>query len=387
MGPQSDGSSRRRAVLLPRSAPRVRLFTVTDSAHTCCDTSAAVRLLGGRADCDLSVSSGDVSKVHAAIVNTGSTIIVVDLSSRQGTRVNGERVRVAALRRGDRLHLGSAEVLLDFETYTADGDAGVGTHDESIALCCPLELRGPAGTFRLSALPAVVGRKQSCEIMLDTPDVSLAHALLFAIEGKPAVYDLGSRSGTIVNGERTAHSWIAAGDELDIGGTLLRVGWSGPTDVSTRESPVAARAGAGGPAATDAGGLVAPSARLEAREESLASRMRILDERAAALDARQARLARRERRLAQREAELTKRLRASMREDRANQPTRETHSGLSSIEDDDADTDTEPNASAARGEAKSRADALPAPLVVAPLFGADQAQSTDHEADDPRRVT
>ena len=76
-------------------------------------------------------------------------------------------------------------------------------------------------------LPAVIGRRQACQVVLDTPDVSLGHALLLAIEGRLAVFDLGSRSGTYVNSERVTLVWLRPGDHLSIGGEQLTVHWEG----------------------------------------------------------------------------------------------------------------------------------------------------------------
>lgn len=63
--------------------------------------------------------------------------------------------------------------------------------------------------------------------MLDTPDVSLAHALVCLVAGRPAICDLGSRSGTLVNGQRTDLAWLADGDQVEIGGERLTVRWRG----------------------------------------------------------------------------------------------------------------------------------------------------------------
>jgi hypothetical protein len=74
----------------------------------------------------------------------------------------------------------------------------------------------------------VIGRRHSSQVLLDTPDVSLAHTLLFMTEGCPAVFDLGSRSGTFLNGERVMLAWLNNGDRLCIGGEELSVAWDGP---------------------------------------------------------------------------------------------------------------------------------------------------------------
>jgi serine/threonine protein kinase len=63
----------------------------------------------GRSDqCDLSISAGDLSAQHCRLEEIGDDWLLRDLGSRNGTRVNGERVTEAVLKPGDRVTLGSA---------------------------------------------------------------------------------------------------------------------------------------------------------------------------------------------------------------------------------------------------------------------------------------
>jgi len=209
--------------LLPDSAPRVRLSALGERPAASCETVAPVLIIGGREDCDLPIHHTDVSKVHCAVVNTGRAIVVVDLCSRTGTFIDDQRVRAAILKPGDSLRVGSVGVDLDFtEAPTLETDP------DALRLHAPLKLATAQNAFELETLPAVVGRRQTCDVVLDTPDVSLAHCLLFQIEGRPAIFDLGSRSGTIVNAKRVTHAWLNDGDELVVGGEQVKVGWSAP---------------------------------------------------------------------------------------------------------------------------------------------------------------
>jgi predicted component of type VI protein secretion system len=60
-------------------------------------------LVGRKEDCDIRLEHKSVSKVHCAIAKTDGLLLLRDLGSTNGTRVNGTRVRRAALLPNDEL--------------------------------------------------------------------------------------------------------------------------------------------------------------------------------------------------------------------------------------------------------------------------------------------
>ncbi len=60
-------------------------------------------LVGRKEDCDLCLPHKSVSKMHCVIVKTDGLLMLRDLGSTNGTRVNGQRVRRAALLPNDQL--------------------------------------------------------------------------------------------------------------------------------------------------------------------------------------------------------------------------------------------------------------------------------------------
>src|SRR5437660_6144410 len=62
-------------------------------------------LVGRKEDCDLRLEHKSVSKLHCVIVKTDGLLLVRDLGSTNGTRVNGQRVRRAALLPNDKLSI------------------------------------------------------------------------------------------------------------------------------------------------------------------------------------------------------------------------------------------------------------------------------------------
>ena len=62
-------------------------------------------LVGRKEDCDLRLEHKSVSKMHCVIVKTDGLLPLRDLGSTNGTRVNGTRVRRAALLPDDQLSI------------------------------------------------------------------------------------------------------------------------------------------------------------------------------------------------------------------------------------------------------------------------------------------
>ncbi len=78
-------------------------------------------LVGRREECDLNLDHKSVSKLHCVIVKTDGLLLVRDLGSTNGTRVNGQRVRRAALLPNDQLQIASVK----FRVYLGPGEPPV----------------------------------------------------------------------------------------------------------------------------------------------------------------------------------------------------------------------------------------------------------------------
>jgi pSer/pThr/pTyr-binding forkhead associated (FHA) protein len=71
-------------------------------------------LVGRNDDCDIRLDHKSVSKLHCVLVRTDGLILVRDLGSTNGTRVNGQRVRRAALLPNDHLAIAAFRYKLKF---------------------------------------------------------------------------------------------------------------------------------------------------------------------------------------------------------------------------------------------------------------------------------
>ena len=74
-----------------------------------------VLVLGRAQDCDVQISDANVSRRHAELRQEESSYWIVDLGSTNGMEVNGRRLRQAKLENGDRIMLGSTEVVFEHE--------------------------------------------------------------------------------------------------------------------------------------------------------------------------------------------------------------------------------------------------------------------------------
>lgn len=215
--------SRRPPPALPPGHLPITLRAPGLSRVKSCPVIKPVTLIGSRRDCDFSIAHPDVSKVHCVLVHTGGAAFVCDLRSRCGTFVNDGFAQLSELQPGASLRVGSVAIEVEFGAADAVAKAW------AAALDAPsLRLHGETEHV-IAQSAAVIGRRNTCDVTIDAPDVSLAHALLLMLDGRPALCDLGSRSGTHLNGEQVSLAWLCDGDEIRIGARQWRVDWQGPT--------------------------------------------------------------------------------------------------------------------------------------------------------------
>src|ERR1700722_11665339 len=67
------------------------------------EVAKEMTLIGRQEECDVRLDHKSVSKMHCVLVKTDGLLLLRDLGSTNGTRVNGTRVRRAALLPNDQL--------------------------------------------------------------------------------------------------------------------------------------------------------------------------------------------------------------------------------------------------------------------------------------------
>jgi pSer/pThr/pTyr-binding forkhead associated (FHA) protein len=84
------------------------------------------------------------------------------------------------------------------------------------------EKNGERMEFPLDRPVLIIGRDESCDIVVDEPLVSRAHARIERRGEKFFVQDIGSTNLTRVNGDVVAESELHHGDEIRVARATLR---------------------------------------------------------------------------------------------------------------------------------------------------------------------
>ena len=84
------------------------------------------------------------------------------------------------------------------------------------------KLKGTSGSVINQSFPfgesVVLGSSADCDIQLDEPGVSSRHAEIRLLDTKSLqLKDLGSKTGTLLNGESVTETLLGSGDEIRIG--------------------------------------------------------------------------------------------------------------------------------------------------------------------------
>ena len=88
----------------------------------------------------------------------------------------------------------------------------------------------------LFKLPYLIGRAPSCDLVLDNPQVSRAHAVMEQAGDAIQIRDLGGTNGTYVNGQRVESCTLGNGDEIKVGACVIRFLSSGGDAMSDAEA-------------------------------------------------------------------------------------------------------------------------------------------------------
>jgi len=95
-------------------APAGRVAVVSGAkAGTVYDLPAGRTRIGAVEGNDIVLASATVSRFHAEITARGRRVSIVDLQSKNGTRVNGQAIRESPLRSGDRIAIADVELIYE----------------------------------------------------------------------------------------------------------------------------------------------------------------------------------------------------------------------------------------------------------------------------------
>jgi pSer/pThr/pTyr-binding forkhead associated (FHA) protein len=92
-----------RSLTSPPGACRARLLPV--GGGPAIEIVGPLTVLGRRSGCDVRLDAPTVSKAHCALVWTNGQLLLRDLCSHNGTKVNGNRVHEVALANNDQINI------------------------------------------------------------------------------------------------------------------------------------------------------------------------------------------------------------------------------------------------------------------------------------------
>ena len=75
-------------------------------------TPGSIKTIGRTPGAEFTVDAAMISRLHCQLTAGATELEVVDLDSTNGTFVNGERVKRAVLKEGDRLGVGRVEFVI-----------------------------------------------------------------------------------------------------------------------------------------------------------------------------------------------------------------------------------------------------------------------------------
>src|SRR6202047_1483329 len=203
--------------------------------------------VGRKVDKDLVIADPRVSRDHAQIVKEGQEFFLVDLGSKHGTFVNGERVQRQKLERGDRLEFGardSAYLLFD------PGQATSNTAREFLSQISGIQIKQEATDLEKLTLFLEAARKLNTagvldEILMTMLDVTLqltraerGYVFLKDEEGKLRLRaGRNSNKEPLLDDKTISHSILE--DSLRSNSEFLLTDTSQSLDLAGRQSIVA----------------------------------------------------------------------------------------------------------------------------------------------------
>jgi pSer/pThr/pTyr-binding forkhead associated (FHA) protein len=228
-----------KATVLPEGPSAERTFEISPD-------QSEVRI-GRRRDVEIELPFPVVSALHARLVrvdgigDVAADWRIEDLGSRNGTWLDGARLspgRPAPLRPGQRLRIATVDLVFEGWSARSEGDEGTATiarrlisdlfgvaAGERAALTIESgAARHPTLRLEVAGRRYLIGRAESCDLILLSEDVSREHAAFVRRWNGVAVSDLGSKNGVRVNGQRiVGDQQLADGDRVTVGSVTMRL--------------------------------------------------------------------------------------------------------------------------------------------------------------------
>ena len=183
--------------------------------------TAADTTIGRDTTNDLALADAAVSRRHVMLKYQDDKFILIDVGSAGGTKVNGQSVTGKSLAAGGVIQIGQTQLTLvdveagDAAPQASAADATMVSQPESGGGVLIAQSGPDSGkSFPLVQGENTIGRDNDCQIILTDQTVSRQ-------DESCTVHDLGSRTGTRVDGETLTELTLSSGDTISIGRSEL----------------------------------------------------------------------------------------------------------------------------------------------------------------------
>ena len=215
-------------------------------------------LIGRDPRSDLVLSSTEVSRRHAYLQVVGGGLFCIDLESRTKLRWTGEdEPRVHGwLDPEHEVGIGPFEIRWEGNDSRFGQPSGslvplVDDAFEEARSCAlpraglevPIQIGNRESLWRMESQVALIGRSESCQVVVRDASVSRFHASLIRTSQGLWIVDLLAREGVAVNGVKVRWAWLDEGDEVRIGHFTFIPRYDAPTwQMTRRDAPLEAGA-------------------------------------------------------------------------------------------------------------------------------------------------
>ncbi len=224
----------------------------------------------------------NVSRKHARLLKQNGAILIEDLTSYNGIKVNGDKINGrAAIHEGDRVQIGDYQLALKMEK-TADSSATMQTAvplpvssaddrttpfsrengapkiplgdlptkqttlsslptapgDDQPARLVVVSSNFPGREFPIDKAAVVIGRTDENDVVINHRSISRHHAKIVREGGHFHILDLQSANGVRVNGEEYGKVELRRGDHIDLGHVRMRFIAPGEDFVFERDAQI-----------------------------------------------------------------------------------------------------------------------------------------------------
>lgn len=215
------------AQLIMRRGPEVgRVFLCTSESV----------LIGRGVRNHIIIDDNEVSREHCRLVRSSSGYELCDLSSRNGTFVNGHRISDCwPVKSSDIIELGDS-ITLELQLTETNPLTSPQDDDQPVYLVVIIEGQTNRSVYPLQGETVQIGRGTMNDIILLEPEVSRQH-LRFDWDGTTyLVKDMGSTNGAKVNDvDLSEGKALKSGDIIRIGQTIRLVYTNNPDNFSTSD--------------------------------------------------------------------------------------------------------------------------------------------------------